>query len=105
MRLIKVMSEQISQIRTKLFTAQAELVERKEVLKEMSNALSATLKSTNTETEISNDKVDEYRNVCTRLGLLRKKEQELLLQYTDQSVPIKDLRAQIAGNETSQEKT
>lgn len=100
----KSYNEQISQIRNKLFTAQAELVERKAVLKEMSNALSSTLKSTNTETEVSNDKFDEYRNVCTRLDLLRKKEQELLLQYTDQSVPIKDLRAQIAGIETFKKK-
>ena len=53
---------------------------------------------------LSTDKVDEYRNLCTRLDLLRKKEQELLLQYTDQSVPIKDLRAQIAGNETLKKK-
>jgi succinoglycan biosynthesis transport protein ExoP len=100
----KSYGEQISQIRNKLFAAQAELVERKEVLKGMSNALSSTRKSTNAETEISSDKVDEYRNVCTRLGLLRKKEQELLLQYTDQSVPIKDLRAQIAENEASKKK-
>jgi Mrp family chromosome partitioning ATPase/uncharacterized protein involved in exopolysaccharide biosynthesis len=102
----KSYGEQISQIRTKLFAAQAELVERKEILKEMSNVLSATLKSTstNTEIEIPNDKVDAYRNVCTRLGFLRKKEQELLLQYTDQSVPIKDLRAQIAANDTLKKK-
>jgi Mrp family chromosome partitioning ATPase/uncharacterized protein involved in exopolysaccharide biosynthesis len=100
----KSYDEQISQIRNKLFAAQAELVERKEALKEMSNALSSTLESTNSGTEISNDKVDEYRNVCARLGLLRKKEQELLLQYTAQSVPIKDLRAQIAGNETFKKK-
>ena len=100
----KSYDEQVSQIRNNLFTAQAELVERKEILKEMSNALSSTPESTNAGTEISNDKVDEYRNVCTRLGLLRKKEQELLLQYTDQSVPIKDLRAQIAGNETFKKK-
>ena len=100
----KSYDEQVSQIRNNLFTAQAELVERKEILKEMSNALSSTPESTNAGTEISNDKVDEYRNVCMRLGLLRKKEQELLLQYTDQSVPIKDLRAQIAGNETFKKK-
>jgi uncharacterized protein involved in exopolysaccharide biosynthesis len=100
----KSYGEQVSQIRNKLLAAQAELVERKEVSKEMSNILSSTLKSTNTETGISSDKVDAYRNVCTRLGLLRKKEQELLLQYTDQSVPIKDLRAQIAENETSRKK-
>jgi polysaccharide biosynthesis transport protein len=100
----KSYGEQISQIRTKLFTAQAELVERKELLKEMSNVLSATVKSTNTEIEIPNDRVDAYRNVCARLGFLRKKEQELLLQYTDQSVPIKDLRAQIAANDALKKK-
>src|ERR1035438_8194699 len=100
----KSYEEQLSQIRTKLFAAQAELVERKEVLNGMSNVLSATLKSTNTEIEIPNDKIDAYRNVCTRLGFLRKKEQELLLQYTDQSVPIKDLRAQIAANDTLKKK-
>jgi succinoglycan biosynthesis transport protein ExoP len=100
----KSYDEQISQIRNKLFAAQTELVERREVSKEMSNALSATLKSTNVAAEISNNKIDAYRNICTRLGLLQKKEQELLLQYTDQSVPIKDLRAQIAENEASKKK-
>ena len=100
----KSYDEQISQIRSKLFATQAELVERKEVAKAMSNALSSTVESTNTRAEISSDKVDEYRNVCTRLGMLRKKEQELLLQYTDQSVPITDLRTQIAQNETLKKK-
>jgi uncharacterized protein involved in exopolysaccharide biosynthesis/Mrp family chromosome partitioning ATPase len=100
----KSYDDQISQVRNKLFTAQTELVERKEASKEMSSALSLTRKSTNTESEISSDKVDEYRNVCTRLGLLRKKEQDFLLQYTEQSVPIKDLRAQIAENEASKKR-
>jgi len=100
----KSYDEQVSQIRGRLLAAQAELVERKEVLKEMSNRLSVSLESTNLNIEISSDKADEYRNVCTRLEILRKKEQELLLQYTDQSVPIKDLRAQIAISETLKRK-
>jgi len=100
----KSYGEQVTQIRNKLFAAQAELVERKEVSREMSNTLSATVRSTNAVAEISNDKVDEYRNISARLGLLRKKEQELLLQYTDQSVPIKDLRAQIADNDASKKR-
>jgi uncharacterized protein involved in exopolysaccharide biosynthesis/Mrp family chromosome partitioning ATPase len=97
----KSYEELLSQIRTKLFAAQAELVERREMLRAISNAPSPAVLSTNTGTMVlSPDKVDEYRNLCTRLNLLRKKEQDFLLQYTDQSVPIKDLRAQIAGNET-----
>ena len=101
----KSYEEQMSQIRTKLFAAEAELMERREMLKTISNTASPTNQSTNaTAATISPDKVDEYRNLCARLDLLRKKEQELLLQYTDQSVPIKDLRAQIAGNETLKKK-
>ncbi len=101
----KSYEELLSQIRTKLFAAQAELAERKEMLRAISNAPAPTVLSANTGTMVlSPDKVDEYRNLCTRLNLLRKREQDFLLQYTDQSVPIKDLRAQIAGNETLKKK-
>ena len=101
----KSFEEQLSLTRNKLFAAEAELQERKEMLKTVSNPRSSAGQSSNDEsTAISPDKVNEYRNLCTRLDLLRKKEQELLLQYTDQSVPIKDLRAQIAGNEALRKK-
>ncbi len=90
--------QQISQIRTRLFAAQTELAERKNALNGISANPSSEKPSTNAETAISPDKVDEYRNLCTRLDLLQKKEQELLLQYTDPSVPIMDLRAQIADD-------
>ena len=95
---------QMSQIRTKLFAAQTELAERKELLNGISATLSSTESSTNAESVIYPEKVDEYRNVCARLSLLRKKEQELLLQYTDQSVPVKNLRAQIAENDGRKKK-
>ena len=97
----KSYEEQLSQIRTKLFAAEAELVERKEVLKQISNIQASDASTTNgLVATISPDKIQEYRNLCTRLDLLRKKEQELLLQYTDQSVPVKDVRDQIMANET-----
>ena len=89
---------EISQIRGKLFSAQTELAERKKALNGVSVVPSSQTPSTNADTAILPDKADEYRNLCTRLDLLQKKEQELLLQYTDQSVPIKDLRARIADN-------
>jgi uncharacterized protein involved in exopolysaccharide biosynthesis/Mrp family chromosome partitioning ATPase len=100
----KSYEEQLSQIRAKLFAADGELLERRDMLKAISNPVSPAIQSTNAAAAISTDKVDEYRNLCTRLDRLRKKEQDLLLQYTDQSVPVKDLRAQIAGNETLKKK-
>jgi polysaccharide biosynthesis transport protein len=95
---------QLTQIRNKLFAAQAELIERKEVMKELSNAQSATAQAANVEAPISANKAGEYRNICARLILLRRKEQELLLQYTEQSVPIRGIRAQIADNEAVRRK-
>ena len=101
----KSYEEQLSQIRTRLFAAEAELVERKEVLKQISNIPSSDAPATNgSVATISPDKIQEYRNLCTRLDLLRKKEQELLMQYTDQSVPVKDVREQILANETLKQK-
>jgi succinoglycan biosynthesis transport protein ExoP len=88
--------EQLTEIRTKLFAAQTELAERKEVLKGLSATPPSAAPFTNAQLSISTDKADEYRNLCVRLELFRKKEQELLLQYTEQSVPVKSLRAQIA---------
>jgi uncharacterized protein involved in exopolysaccharide biosynthesis/Mrp family chromosome partitioning ATPase len=96
--------DQISEVRAKLFAAQTELAERKELSNGISVVPSTPAQSTNAEAAIPAEKIDEYKNLCVRLGLLHKKEQELLLQYTDQSVPIKDLRAQIAGSETLKKK-
>jgi polysaccharide biosynthesis transport protein len=94
----------ITQIRAKLFVAQSELAERKELLNGMSTLAPSAEPPTNVEAVVSTDKADEYRNLCTQLVSMRKKEQELLLQYTEQSVPIKDLRAQIAGKESLKKK-
>ena len=65
--------EQITEIRTKLFAAQTELAERREASKGISAAPLSPTPSTNSETAISRDKVVEYRNLCTRLDVLRKK--------------------------------
>lgn len=91
--------EQMTQIRTKLFTAEQELAERKEVARVMSHVSPAAGPATNAGTVISPDAVADYKNLCLRLDLLNRKEQELLLQYTEQSVPVKDIRAQIAETE------
>ena len=101
----KSFEEELSQIRSRLYAAQTELAERKEMLRTTSDAPAVASPSTNIEMiSLSPKLVQDYQNVSARLELLRKKEQELLLQYTDQSVPIKDLRAQIAANEALKKK-
>ena len=76
----KVYSEQISKIRQELFHVEVELSGR-------SPAVSSTT---------TPEQIDEYKNACARLDLFRKKEQELLTQFTAESAWVQEIRKQIA---------
>lgn len=101
----KVYTDQISKIRQELFDAQAELAERQVALKAMTKPASVTVntdQSNTTETPVWSATV--YKNVCGRLELLEKKQQELQTQFTEESVLVKEVREQIAEAETVKKK-
>jgi Mrp family chromosome partitioning ATPase len=52
-----------------------------------------------TEAEMPPAVVDEYRGVYTRVEVLRRREQELLLLFTPENARVKDTRAQLADAE------
>jgi polysaccharide biosynthesis transport protein len=104
----KVFTEQISKIRLELFNAEAELAERQAALKDIarpqpasSDAVSMTA---TTVVETTLESVDEYKSLCGRLVLLWKKQQELLTQFTEESVLVKQVREQIASVEMLKKK-
>lgn len=87
----KSYSEQISKIRQELFQAQADLAERQAALKpEATNAAAGV--------EAPSDQLDEYRNTCSRLDFLQKRENDYLTQqgYTEENSLVKEVRDQIA---------
>jgi uncharacterized protein involved in exopolysaccharide biosynthesis len=99
----KSYEDQISQIREGLFAAQAELAEHEGILKETTDvspsAQQTTPKAANAEAQISSATMEQYKNVCMRLDLLKKREQDFLLQgYTESNTLVLDVHAQIVQN-------
>ncbi|HXP63566.1 MAG TPA: hypothetical protein VN829_23885, partial [Dongiaceae bacterium] len=50
------------------------------------------------------EKLDEYKRISDLLETLRKKDQALSLEFTPESYKVKNVRAQIAANETAKRK-
>lgn len=101
--------QQISQIREELFSAQAELAEHEGILKETMGASPSaqqlTPKTASAEAQIPAATIEQYKNVCMRLDLLKKMENGFLLQgYTEENVLVSGVREQIAQKEALKKK-
>ncbi len=100
----KAYAEAIARTREELFNTQAELVERQATLEARQKLLPVKTEtpSEKPEAEVPADKVDEYRRILGRLDFLRKREQELLTQYTEANPLVSGIREQIAPVEKMQ---
>jgi uncharacterized protein involved in exopolysaccharide biosynthesis/Mrp family chromosome partitioning ATPase len=92
----KAYAEQITKIREELANAQAELAERQAALKAMGQQVLQKTETTNVEAAATSGKVDEYNSVCAQLDFLRKREQELLMQFTADNKLVIEVRGRIA---------
>ena len=101
--------EQISRIRQEILASQADLVERSSMLQEISRQklLSPEVSISETPAIFSDEAqkaVDHYKVILARVDFLRRKKQELLTQFTDESSRVKDIQTQIAGAEIIRKK-
>jgi polysaccharide biosynthesis transport protein len=97
----KVYTDQISKIRQELFDAEAELAERQAALDAMTKLSTTpsnppTADSTAAASEVPEGLVVVYKGLSGRLEMLTKKQQELLTQFTEESVLVKGVQEQIA---------
>jgi uncharacterized protein involved in exopolysaccharide biosynthesis/Mrp family chromosome partitioning ATPase len=97
----KVYTDQISKIRQELFDAQAELAERQAALEEITKlsatpSNSPTVDATGLAPEVPVGLVVVYKGLVGRLEMLSKKQQELLTQFTEESVLVKGVEEQIS---------
>jgi uncharacterized protein involved in exopolysaccharide biosynthesis/Mrp family chromosome partitioning ATPase len=105
----KAFAEQISSIQGKITEAEAELAERKATAEEMAKLLHTTAPSlTNdlahtNEVTASPEKIAEYKKICTLLDGLRKREQDLLMQFSPEASFVKRNEELIATNEKKKE--
>ncbi len=86
----KGLAEQMSKVQGAILDAQAELA---------GYAAGSAQKSetTNAPSSVPKDQIDAYNDVCTRLDLLRKKQQDYLVQgYTANNVVVREVARQIA---------
>jgi uncharacterized protein involved in exopolysaccharide biosynthesis/Mrp family chromosome partitioning ATPase len=100
----KSYAEQIARLQQDILSSEAELAERSAALQGSSKLAHAGTSLASPEAEVPTEQITRYQDICLRLSALKKHEQEMLTQYTEQSVPVTDLRAQIADVETSKKK-
>jgi uncharacterized protein involved in exopolysaccharide biosynthesis/Mrp family chromosome partitioning ATPase len=98
----KTSAEQSAHIRQQIFDVQAELAERASILEAYTKRTTPTVSSTagTAPAPLPREKLGEYRRTLSRLDLLRKREQELLSQFTEENTRVKDIRSQIQDSET-----
>ena len=94
-----------AKIRQDIFDTQAELAERSSVFQEISKgAPAAVAPASDSEPEVTPAQMAEYRNALARVDQFRKKEQDLLTQFTEESTRVKGVRAQLAEAESLKKK-
>lgn len=101
----KVIAEQMSKTRMELYAAEAELAEKQALLKEI-DKLTKTGPggATNAPDRSSVDSINLYKSISGQLEALRKKEIDLLAQYTEENPLVKSVREQIATEEKKRQK-
>jgi Mrp family chromosome partitioning ATPase/uncharacterized protein involved in exopolysaccharide biosynthesis len=116
----KAYSEQIANFRQQIYAAEAELAERQAAVTEMSRmlniplgtniSLASSITASNTAsssnqvattappqaTEVPPTKVADYRRIAALVDTYLKREQELLLQFSEESSRVKTIREQLA---------
>jgi len=100
---MRAYSEQISKIRQDILSAEAELAERTAAFQEIAKRPPGAVPA-NPQSDVPPAELDEYRSVSARLDLLRRREQELLTQFTEESTRVKEVRAQLTEAESHKKK-
>jgi len=100
----KAFSDQLARIRQEIFVAQAELVERTSVLEQITKRNPTAIAGSPTEQVAPTERSDEYRTIASRIEQLRKRELEMLGQFTAENARVKDIRIQIAEAEAAKKK-
>jgi uncharacterized protein involved in exopolysaccharide biosynthesis/Mrp family chromosome partitioning ATPase len=93
----KGLADQIFKIQGAILDAQAELAGYESAMKQVDKTPLLKLETTNVQPAIPSDQIDAYNDICARLNLLRKKEQDYLVQgFTRSNVLVQELDGQIA---------
>ena len=98
----KTYADELGKIQEQLFNTQAELAERQAALEERQKLqpLPEVASTNQAGAPMPAGKLDEYRSLCERLATFRKREQDLLSQFTEENALVRNIRAQITEAES-----
>lgn len=91
----KAFSEQLTKVRQEIYTAETELAERKELLKEVENITQGSSTNSTTTTNATLEVINQYKTLCTQIDAFRKREMDLRTQFTDENPIVISVREQI----------
>ncbi|HVU15391.1 MAG TPA: Wzz/FepE/Etk N-terminal domain-containing protein [Candidatus Didemnitutus sp.] len=100
----KSLSEQESRIRQEIFSAQADLAERSSVLETVTKKSSTDAPVVDNSPEPTPEQIGMYRGVLARQESLRKREQDLLIFFTEENSRVKQVREQLAETAAQRKK-
>lgn len=95
---------QIAQIREQIFGAQAELAERASLFEQLNKHAPVAPPSTAVAPPVSPDIVDKYKSISSRIDLLRKRQDDLLTQFTPENTRVVEVKTMLAESEASKKK-
>jgi succinoglycan biosynthesis transport protein ExoP len=94
----KGLADQISKIQGAILDAEAELAGYGVAMKQPGTPATEKLENTNALTAVPPDQLEAYKELGTRLDLLRKKDQDYLVQgFTSSNLLVQEVDGQIAG--------
>jgi uncharacterized protein involved in exopolysaccharide biosynthesis/Mrp family chromosome partitioning ATPase len=96
-------ASELNKLQAELYASEAEFAERSSILTELTKG-AADAPANASEQPVPVAKVNEYRGVAARIELLRRREQEMLSQFTPESSRVKELQAQIEEANSAKQK-
>jgi uncharacterized protein involved in exopolysaccharide biosynthesis/Mrp family chromosome partitioning ATPase len=100
----KALIDLTGKIRQELYNAEAELAGLKEVASRLPPVPLVQTNAVAAAAPVPGELLGEYKSLLVRLDLLRKKQESLLTQFTDENALVKETSAQIASAEERKKK-
>ena len=92
---MKSYTEQMARIRQAILEAEAEAAERAAVYQEVAKHPPGPTQAASPLPALPVAKVEAYRSIGARIDQLQKREQDLLTQFTEENIRVKEVRAQL----------
>jgi succinoglycan biosynthesis transport protein ExoP len=97
-------ADQVARLRQQIFDTMAELAQRTSVMQEMTKGSAPASSEAVEYAPPTPEQVATYQKVATRLAMLQRREQDYLINFTEESARVREVRSQIQDAEQQKKK-